>query len=436
MLTRAQLRKGRCPGALAPMQAQDGLLVRLRISGGVVAASTMRQLAEAGRRYGNGLFDLSSRGNLQLRGVTEASWPFLVDALGHLGLIDNDAAGEAVRNVLISPLAGFGAAIDVGPIGKALEAKLVGASDLHRLPGKFSFLIDDGGALSLANASADVRFDYRRRFDDFNVSIGCGASDSIALGTCGSGEIVDVALRLAGAFLDLRSPMTDPPRRMRELISRCGALAIADKAGLRLTPTHRGEAGEVPSPIGLLDIGQGLFGFGAAAAFGRLTAAMLDATAEAAEIFGAEETRLTPWRALIIPRVDAGRCDALRQHFAAADFIVDTEDARLAIAACSGAAGCARGTTHTHADALALASTARRLLKTGIALHVSGCAKGCANSTATPYTLVANAGLYDLSINAAGLDPSLAQGLTLAGARKMLEAIAGSSGRDATYDML
>ncbi|MEJ0092150.1 MAG: precorrin-3B synthase [Methylocella sp.] len=435
MLTREQLRRGRCPGALSPMQAQDGLLVRLRISGGTVAASTMRRLAEAGREYGNGLFDLSSRGNLQLRGLTDKTLPSLIGTLADLGLIDDEPAAEAVRNVLTSPLAGFGAAIDVAPIGNALEAALVRARDLHDLPGKFCFLIDDGGPFSLALIPADVRFLLRPNCDDFIVSIGGDASDAIDLGACDSGMIVDIALRLARTFRDLSASMSEPPRRMRELVSRCGPLAIANATGLSLAPAGRRKVQDELSAVGLLDIGAGISGFGAGAAFGRLTATMLDAAADAAEIFGLGEIRLTPWRALIAPHIDARRCEALRQHFAAAGFIIDSEDPRLAVAACGGAPACARGTTDSHSDALALASIARRLQRSGVALHVSGCCKGCAKPSATPYTLVANAGLYDLAFNATTHDPSLTQGLTLAAARDMLGAAAGRAEDNAKRDI-
>jgi len=42
MMSKAPLRKGWCPGARRPMPVKDGLLVRLRISGGIVAAAIMR----------------------------------------------------------------------------------------------------------------------------------------------------------------------------------------------------------------------------------------------------------------------------------------------------------------------------------------------------------------------------------------------------------
>ena len=86
MTSETVLRKGWCPGARRPMQAKDGLLVRLRISGGGVSAATLRGLVQAGRDHGSGLFDLSARANLQMRGVRGESLPLLIETLDGLGL--------------------------------------------------------------------------------------------------------------------------------------------------------------------------------------------------------------------------------------------------------------------------------------------------------------------------------------------------------------
>ncbi len=421
MLTRAEYRKGWCPGALSPMQVKDGLLVRLRITGGVVSAKTLRHLAEASRAFGNGLIDLTSRSNLQLRGVTQARLPQLHATLDALRLIDEDPCAEAVRNVMASPLAGLTGTIDIGPIVGALEAALVAARDLHRLPGKFGFLIDDGGVLSLADEPADVRFEYCERRKAFAVSIG-GAREAIGLGHCAPDAVVATALALARAFLRLGAAMPEPPRRMAALIAACGANDIAAAVGLDVTASRRRSAPEAHSPVGFMSIGGAAF-FGAGAPFGRLTAAMLDTAAEASQIFGSGEIRLTPWRTLIFPRVDPADMDSLRRHFAA-DFIVRRDDPRLSVAACGGALACVRATTQTHADALALAPIARRLKGEGIALHVSGCAKGCARPRPTPFTLVGDQGRYDLVVDGTAFDRSIAQNLDVAGAGKLLAAMA------------
>lgn len=432
MTAAAPLRKGWCPGALRPMPAKDGLLVRLRVSGGVLSADATRRLAQAGRDHGNGLFDLSSRANLQMRGVSERSLPLLTKILDDLGLLDQDAAAEAIRNVLASPLAGLDAPIDVRPIAQSLAAALVREMELHRLPGKFGFLIDDGGALSLAHVPADVRFDYSTERGAFAVRVGGSTREAAFLCDCAPGDIVVIALRLAQAFLRLGSSMREPPRRMRELVAECGALSVAEAAGLRLTPAPEPEPLAEPCPIGLTRLGRERSCFGVGAPFGRLDVAMLETISRAAAIFGQGEIRLTPWRAILLPFVDAGRDKALQAHFEAENFIIDRANPRLAVAACGGAPACERGSTPTHDDGLALAPVARRLQGKGVALHVSGCAKGCARQAATPYTLVANAGRYDLVLDATPSDASAAQGLSFAEARSMLEAIAlkRESGRE------
>jgi precorrin-3B synthase len=430
MTSATVLRKGLCPGARRPMQAKDGLLVRLRISGGVVSAATLRGLAQAGRDHGSGLFDLSARANLQMRGVRNKSLPLLIETLDGFGLLDENAAAEAVRNVLVSPLAGLDGRDDVSSAARALEATLATNKDLHALPAKFGFLIDDGSALSLGTVPADVRFDWTGGIEPFAIGIGGHANEAIFLGRCGGDDIPGIAVRIARAFLRLGSQIAEPPRRMRGLMESCGAGAIAGLAELHPGPPRKSGAIEEPCPIGLLRFTEGCC-FGVGAAFGRLDATMLDAAARGAEIFGTGEVRLTPWRALILPRVQEQQAGAIRAYFAAHGFIVDSEDARLAIAACGGASTCERGTTDTRADALALMLFARRFRKTGVALHVSGCAKGCARQAATPFTLIAHEGLYDIAVDVTAIDAGTndAKHLDMTGARETLETIARNAGR-------
>ncbi|WGJ15475.1 precorrin-3B synthase [Methylocapsa sp. D3K7] len=428
-MRKGQLHKGWCPGAWRPMPAKDGLLVRLRISCGTVGASTLHVLAQAGREHGNRIFELSNRGNMQIRGVRESNLPALIKTLQSLGLIDEDTSAEAVRNVLVSPLAGLDGRNDTLRAAKRLETMLSGNKNLHALPAKFGFLIDDGSSPSLGSIAADIRFDWISAAQSFAIGIGGRANGAVFLGYCSEDALPKVSSRLATAFLLLSSSMAEPPRRMAGLIASCGAHAIAAAAGMHIAdPPERGSIAE-PCPIGLIrNNGQHCFGVGVA--FGMLDAAMLDAAATAASKFGNGEIRLTPWRAMIVPHVTENRADAIAAYFTSHRFLVDAEDERLSVAACGGGLTCEQGTTNTRADALSLMSIARKLSKNGIALHVSGCAKGCARQASTPVTLIARDGFYDLVPNETAREDgiSAADRLSLVTVRDLLENVIAGKG--------
>src|SRR5688572_9756718 len=137
--------RGWCPGILQPMQSGDGLIVRVRPHGGAFALHEARVLADLAARLGNGHVDLTRRANLQLRGLSEQALPELQTALGRLGLVDAEAEVEAVRNVMVAPLART-----MRQVAEAIEQRLVEDSRLRALPAKFGVLVDEGGPLSIA----------------------------------------------------------------------------------------------------------------------------------------------------------------------------------------------------------------------------------------------------------------------------------------------
>jgi len=414
--------KGWCPGALRPMLSGDGWLVRLRISGGVVSAAAARAIADCAKTYGNGLLDLSARANLQLRGVREASLPALVEALQAHGLIDESAEAESVRNVLASPLAGLSpdAAFDIRPHVRALEQRLASDEALHGLPSKFGFIVDDGGGWSLSSVGADIRF-HALHEQRFLVSLaGCDEAAVIE-----AVELPDVAAQLAVAFMNEARECETSPRRMGALIAMRGAAGLWRAAGL--VPAHQTTCVSAPpQPLGHhTPVAQGFLGLGLA--FGRLNAGDLAWLADMAQSRGAGELRLTPWRAILLPGVDV----LAAQHIlaqASDTFITDPTDARLAVIACAGAPACASAQAPTQNHALSLAPLARALSPSGLTLHVSGCAKGCARPFPTAVTLVARAGVYDLITQGRASDVPSQLGLDLTACRAALRAMAATEG--------
>ena len=71
-------------------------------------------------------------------------------------------------------------------------------------------------------------------------------------------------------------------------------------------------------------------------------------------------------------------------------FVTEASDQRRRIAACPGAPLCAQGLIAARALAAEIASQVS-FSGDGIALHVSGCAKGCAHPKPAPLTIVGTA---------------------------------------------
>ena len=399
------------------MMSGDGLIVRVKPRGMTLPVGRAIGLAAAAARHGNELLDLTARANLQIRGVTEASLPALTVELDALGLLDADAGAEARRNVLASPLMGLdaGAASDIRPVVAALEAALTGAEGLDALPSKFGFAVSDGGAMALDGVSADVRFDA---MPDGGFALRLDGDDGVT-GLCAAADVAEVALGLARAFV-AASALDTALHRMHDLVGSIGTAEILARAGLDgVDPASPLSAQtEPPRYVGRLAVAGVL---GVAAPFGRLDAAQLDALARSAARADATELRVTPWRALLIPGLAPAALERLAAECAAAGWIVEPSDPRLRVAACAGAPGCRRGTTPVLDDAVALAP----LLAPGrgVALHVSGCAKGCAYPGPAPLTLVAVEGRYSLVADGRAADPPVVAGLDAAEARRLLKTI-------------
>jgi precorrin-8X/cobalt-precorrin-8 methylmutase len=440
--------KGWCPGALRPMRTGDGLLVRLRLSGGRITAATARAVASLARTHGNGLVDHSQRANWQIRGVTDTSWPALIEALSDLGLLDADAETEARRNVIGSPLAGLDptAPVDGAGLVAALETGLA-ASD-RPLPGKFGFLVDEGGAVSLACVAADIRLVGLLKDGRPMVAVApatggpefhAGPEAHFAALVEPSGA-ADAALRLSDAFLRLARP---GERRMRDVTARLGAHALLAEAGFPAVVARRAPGLSdddllgAPDRLGVLssprteagsgpETSSGARLIGAGAPFGRFDAEAIERLAGVAEQYGAGELRLTAWRSVLLPGIRPDAVASALGDLRAASLVVSAEDPRRAVVVCAGAPACASAMAPAREDAERLAGLAAALPGTGVRLHVSGCAKGCARPEATAVTLVgARSGPrhYDLVLAGRADDAPLATGLDLAAAAERLAAL-------------
>jgi precorrin-3B synthase len=397
--------KGWCPGALRPMQSGDGLIVRIRPRSATFSAEELLMLADASRCFGNGHIDLTRRANLQIRGVTEALLPQLHDAIARLGLLDGDADAEAVRNVMINPLAGIdpGEVLDVRDIGRELARLLASERSIWALPGKFGFAIDGGGALTLAGQHADVRLTAVGSGPQVAIAIGLDTRAGVEwLGSVSPGAAAAAAIDIGLAFISVALPQGQ--RRMRDLTGE-GLASIRSAIAPRLDALreHPSNANRPGARIGLLELGADRFAVGIAAPFGRIESDRLIKFTEAMATEGIGEIRLSPWRALYA----AVRSRQAGQHLLDATesdgWIVDPADSLLQVEACPGSSGCRSTSLDTRRDGRRLARLLPRFGFTGT-IHVSGCAKGCAKSRPSDLVLVGADGAYGVVRNGTTLD--------------------------------
>lgn len=384
-----EMRRGWCPSVLRPMETGDGLLVRLHPRAARLNALQAHAVADAARACGNGLIDLSSRGNLQIRGVRPETHAKLVGLLSQAGL--DDAARPRV--CIISPLAGVDPSelVDGASLADEIEAALGLAEDLERLPAKFAVVVD-GGGLPLDDVEADVRL---VALDTDRLAVALAAPDGpIWIGVCALGEGPAAVRAIASTFCDAIRGV-ELARRLRDL-SPEERDRLAASVALASCPPPLARA---PGPrVGLMRFGEKTRAVGLGLPFGRLAADLLGRLAAWSASFGSGELRLSPWRTMVLSGVRTEDGPTLLALAEEAGLIVEEADPRHAIAACPGAPACARAGVATHADATRLARQARNLLARGLTVHVSGCAKGCARRAAADLTLVGEDGRYGVVV--------------------------------------
>ena len=374
------------------MLSGDGLIVRVRLSCGEVSPALAAEISDCAQSYGNGVIDLSARGNLQIRGVSEATWAPLIERLSARGLVDASTEAEAVRNVLVSPFAGFlPDTPNVRPTARALEAALGEDRTLWRLPSKFGFSID-AGAYPLGDSRADVAFEAA---DDGACWARLAGAEDRPLGPFATSRVVAVARAVAALFLADREGKTAPPRRLRDLVRDVGVEALFESLGLPLAePKPPPQARPPRDFLGYHETAGGCF-VGAGLPFGRASAREFAALAKLGAAAGAQSLRLTPWRAIVILGVAPPKAAALMEGLKDLQLMLDADDPRLAVVACPGAPDCTSSSIRTREIAESLAPLVAGV---GGTLHVSGCSKGCAYPRAAPVTVVGSGGRFDLVV--------------------------------------
>lgn len=344
----------------------------MRVPGGRLSADALNALAELSDDLGNGLVDLTSRANVQLRGLPEDAAATLAPRLQAVGLLPS-AVHDRVRNVLASPLAGRAPAAldDVDEVVALLDAQVVEGHRLQDLPGRFCFLVDDGTGAG-REVGPDVTITARGG-GRFGVAL-----DGRPIEFEGDGETaVAVAVGAAEAFVALRGDAW----RLSETPG--GSAKVAAILGMTLAPVTPA-ARTLGYPPGAIEQRDGRIALTALAPLGQLWPTLLRVLAGLSE-----DVRISTRRTVTLVDLDPGAVGATRDALAAAELVLDSDSGWIGLTACAGTAGCSRALADVRSAATL---RARVRAATDPPEHWAACERRCGEVPGTPVSVAVREG--------------------------------------------
>lgn len=423
------LRPSACPGLLRIVQALDGGICRIKLNGGSLRAPQAVAVAQAAERYAGGVIEATNRGNLQIRGIGSEQVA-LIDSLLAAGLGPSNAAGDDVRNLMLSPAAGIDRQrlIDTRPLAEQILATVQRHDRFHDLSAKFAVQLDGGEALAMLDHPHDLWLSAFERGGERRLAFGlAGCPPDMPAGSVALDEGHDLVVAVLELFLELARP---EQTRMRHLLAEHPIeqflTRLAGRVPIEVVTDWRRTADSRDLHIGAHPQAEdGVAYVGAVPPLGRLDPATLRGAAQLADEFGDGSLRFTPWQSLLLPNIRNEHCVEVMRRLEQLGLLCNADQPLTRMIACSGSNGCAKSLAETKGDALQLAALLQRHGH-ALSVHLSGCARSCAAAHTAPATLLAVApGHYDLYFRDAaqpGFGALHARNLTIEAVAALLDA--------------
>lgn len=370
-----------CPALSAPTETGDGLLVRI-LPSGPIPLRAFAGLCAAALTQGNGTMEISARGSVQIRGLTPVTAPLFATAVSALRL----DIGDGVP-VLADPLPGDPTAlIDANALAAELRNAIASAG--LALAPKLSVILDGGGKLHLDALNADIRIRAGATADGPLLHLAVAGSGATAspLGTVAPEEVRAAVMRLLAVIA-----AHGAQARGADVLRHRGIAAFQEAIGTRIALAPSLPPRLPAGMVGTHFLKDDLYALGVGLTFGHAVAETLRALTDIARVHGALWARPAPDRSLLLGPFKRTTIKTMRDEAQRLGFAVDPSDARRRIVACPGAPSCASGLIAARTIAAEIAKSVE-LPGHGVAVHVSGCAKGCAHPAATRITIVGTAG--------------------------------------------
>lgn len=376
-------------------------MLRLRIPHGILTSEQLRVLAQIVQRYGeDGNADITTRQNLQLRGIRLEEIPGIFQQLKQVGLTSVQSGMDNVRNITGSPVAGIDAdeLIDTRDIVRDVQDMLTnhgeGNPTFTNLPRKFNIAIAGCRDNSVHAEINDLAFvpAYQDGVLGFNILVGgffsakrCDAAIPLNAWVAPR-DVVAVCKAVLLVYRDHGLRANRQKARLMWLIDEWGLAkfraAVEQQLGFALPSAAPKDEilWDKRDHIGIYAQKQaGLNYIGLHVPIGRLYAADLFDLARLAEVYGSGELRLTVEQNLIIPNVPDSRVAALLQEPLTQKFSVAPSPLEKGLVSCTGAQFCNFALIETKNRALAMIHELEAELQVDrpVRIHWTGCPNSC-----------------------------------------------------------
>jgi ferredoxin-nitrite reductase len=376
-------------------------MMRIRMPNGFVRADQLRTITELSRRLGNGVLDITTRQQIELRGFTLDNVPAIWEKLQGVDLRSLQTGIDNVRNINGCALAGLTPheLFDASPVVHELDRIIVGARgkpEFANLPRKFNISVtgcldncthDESQDIALVPAKKGGRV-------GFNVLVG-GKMGSGGFTIASHLNVFAEIYQAAAVVVELIKIFRD--HGPREARSKCRFAFLVEEWGtrkLRAELTARMgyelavQGRDMRSSHHADHIGRtaqkqaALVAVGLCVPIGRANPDQMDELARLSDVYGQGEVRLTTGQNAIIPHVPAERLTKLLSEPLLKQFSPSPSPFKRGLVACVGTDYCNLALIETKNRALALSDALYKRMGAGLdplAIHWSGCPAGCGN---------------------------------------------------------
>lgn len=377
-------------------------MMRIRITGGQATSAQLRALAAISSRQGNGILDITTRQQIELRAIKIGSVPEIMEALEGVDLTSLQTGMDNVRNVNTCPLSGLTRTelLDAAPVGEELTRLFLRNKEFTNLPRKFNVTITGCLENCTHTETQDVGMTPAVRRSDgmpgFNIAVG---------GKMGSGGMTIAqplnvfvepheAARLTAAiillFRDEGSREQRSRARLAFLVEDWGTerfrAELECRWGMPLQPAERDvRLATQTDHLGVQRQQQpDLWSVGLCVPTGRMNSQNLAELARLADVYGTGHLRLTPGQNAVLVNVPESRLAPLLAEPLLKELSPEPRSFTRGMVTCIGTDYCNLALIETKSTGRDLADRLATRFPSAepLTMNWSGCPAGCGNHQA------------------------------------------------------